>query len=86
MTSRDLAKLDQLFHAASFLTANIRDFSGGSSDPKGQGVPVRSQGEDALLPVSLCRDVDHLRSLVLLCGGVLVLVPCAEEEEKHIGL
>lgn len=77
-----LAKLDQLFHAASFLAANIRYFSSSSSDPRGQGVPVRSQGENILLPVRLCRGVGHLCSVMLLCGGIQV--PCADKSEKHV--
>lgn len=79
-----LAKLDQLFQAASFLTANVRYLRSTSSKPRGHGEPVRSQREGIPLLVRLCGDVDHrLCGRVLLCGGVLV--PCAEEVERQPG-
>lgn len=72
----DLAKLYQLSHAASFMAADIRYSSRSSSDPRGQGVLVRSHGEDIFVAlISLCCPQ-------LLCGGIMV--PCAEEKERHV--
>lgn len=64
-----LAKLDQLLHAASYLTANVRYFFSSSSNPEGNGIPVRHQGETIPIVSRSWSGTGHPQAL---CGHLLV--------------
>lgn len=69
-----LTKLNQLFHAAAFLTTNVRHFFSSSPYPEGSREPAGRRPGRGLLPVRL--KMESLRSLLLLAGGAVA--PCAE--------
>lgn len=78
---RLLTELNQLLHAASLLTANIRHFFSSSSYPEGSREPAGNHTGGGLLLIR--PKMENLWSLLLHAGGVWA--PCAETGDTEKG-